>query len=210
MNNCIVTKLNVAFSDNNLPVFVHRTFKDYLYTTVDGQYIDVSSLIGSIWMDNIKYDIVFKIREDSNNNTYLFGIRSLNIQVGSTPTKKVSVRVGSTTVTSTNPKAAETDILVSINTKAGSVVIDEETLSASTTSGSTINLASIFTYYGSSTPVSQSANKLALKSIKFTNATTDEVIAELYPCVGANGPCLFDVVSNTEFYEAGGGTLGAE
>lgn len=230
MGNCLVEKLKVTVNNPDLPVFQSVVLKDYATTSVDNQYVDLSSIISLFKHNEFRYlafDAEFVI-VDKTATMAAFNTR--NHVIGSALLSE-NVKVGEVAIVSRNTVqtvSASNNTLYAVTyrpERTGSVYIaktsinDVEYTSTDYLMGGqpfqnySIDHICAFGYSTNSefTTFTSKAGALKLKSIKIYdyNDVSYSKIAEIVPAIVNGIPCLYDTMSE-QMYTPNTGSLVVE
>lgn len=203
---CTINKLAAVVSDNSLPVLSGLVIlKNYIKTTADGQYIDLSSIFGQIAYNNMAVDATVQHQGLSGVTTTLLQSTSGYSFIYITTMKRISTHIGSATanlVTVTE----NTDVQVGFNGPNKSAYVGETTATTETAvSSSTPNAVYLFKNIDGT---NSTAGAVKMKEMKVYD--TGVLVADLVPATYDGVACLYDKVNEVPYYEANGGTLSVE
>ncbi len=202
---CVINKLSAVINDNTLPVFSGSIVrKNYITTTQDGQYIDVTSVFADINYDKMKVECILQhAGGNASRATVLqtnYGYAFLYANTGT----RLQSKLGSTLQDNVTV-SANTDVNIGfdgIANKAwvGTTETIGETAPTSSSSGKTYLFSNV-------SGTDSLAGIVKIKELKVYN---DGVLsADLVPVIYDEVACLYDTISQTFYYEAGDGTLSA-
>jgi hypothetical protein len=155
---CIVRKLKATIDNANLPEFKNVVLKNYITTTVDGQYITMPDITYS--MNNAKMEGIFEATVN-NVNVPAFGLNSNQyIQRNNGYVRAVNTSEGSL-----SSIAVDTECHAGFDTSDGSFFINDTTgtCSSPSTSSTRADLAMVFAAYNR---YGSKAGAIKIKQIK--------------------------------------------
>lgn len=195
---CIVRKLKATIDNANLPEFKNVVLKNYITTTVDGQYITMPDIAYS--MNNAKMEGIFEATVN-NINIPAFGLNSNQyIQRNNGYVRAVNTSEGSL-----SSIAVDTECHAGFDTSDGSFFINATTgtCSSPSTSPTRADLAMVFAAYNR---YGSKAGAIKIKQIKITD-TTNNLVYTLVPAEVNGVACLYDADRGKTYGEVNGGTL---
>lgn len=195
---CIVRKLKATIDNANLPVFENVVLKNYITTTVDGQYITMPDIGYSL--NNAKMEGIFEATVN-NVNIPVFGLNpNLYIQRNNGYVRAVNTSEGSLSSIAVN-----TECHAGFDTSDGSFFINATTGTCSnpSTSSTRAYFAMVFATYNR---YGSKAGAIKIKQIKITDTTNNRVYT-LVPAEVNGVACLYDADRGVAYGEANNGTL---
>ena len=197
-----------AILKNTQLVFMKKHVKEIVYKNywvrASGQGVNLGSLDGkleSIRLDNIKGIVNAYYNDLSATLEKIFSVRgnsTIGIPVGKTLDYSPGMDLHATFSAFTESKAFE----VSFNSSTKEATMDGTTIIASGTgsvSTSMCNFAGIY-MADSQTTVSAYTNKTKFARLRLYKADDDTLLCDVRPALVDGVPCLYDSVSDSEFY----------
>jgi hypothetical protein len=204
MENCLVLKLKGASTNAELPVYTNIVEKDWLKTTVNNQYINLSSVAGGTrynrFIIEIKYKAAATITAEclfDTKNSYLNAIQR------STGVLDVKASVSTTVNVASSLNTIHT---VKVDYKNNKITFDgvEQSFTADL---STSNLTNLYIFANRS--FSSNAGMLQIGYVKIINPVDENVYFNGVPALVDGIPCLYDKLSGTVYTDSAGGDLDA-
>jgi hypothetical protein len=175
-------------------------FKNYITTSgTDGINICQLQKLSTYKLNNLSVECVVKhIALDSSENHILFSAPTGYTRAILHSDGNVKANIALTTVLE-QAASAGSEYTIIINTKTGIASINGVTSSDAVESSSSSRSAFIILAGSGTNDVpSYSLREFAkMKSFKWTNPTTNEVLCDLVPALNNGEPCMYDKISNT-------------
>lgn len=199
-----VKKLRGVSSNQNLPIYENVVLKNWIKKTVEGQYIDLSSRVPGIKMNDYEVSVDFMIPSDS---LYL---DSGNITLAATRAVQATIRVNNNIVQVRSATASETfsqevslDALhtIVLNTNTTKITLDGVEYS-STIIPSTSNVTEYWLLEQSIIGCG-----VYLGEVKFKKATSDNYEFILVPAIVNGISCYKNTLVNNDYIYANTGEL---
>lgn len=174
-------------------------FKNYITTSTDNDYIDLSSIVGVLSFKNLKIDIEFT--QPMMANGTLFTSRNMYhaayVNSGRFIMNVSNQSIGVTndaTITRCGLNATTKDYYIGSNSGVADNI------------GTTSQMQTLSIFSNTT-----KAGVFKIKSVVVANASNNEVILNLKPAINSDDkPCLYDTISKTSFFEVNGHTLVVE
>lgn len=201
MGNMLIIK-GADFSENGIQVNPLPK-KDCIFTTATQQYVVLDSLM-DIPFNKLKVKLEFMKGSTTTSETGVFGTRAAYCKC-SVADNMITAKLGDTF----SGSFQDTNEVI-IDGKNSKITINgTEHSIASTLSSSDVENASLFAIGDNDGPFgSNIAGLIKINNVKIYNDL--ELIADIYPTINNNTPCLYDIVGERFFYELNNGVLAVE
>lgn len=200
---CVVNKLQEAVNDSTLPVLSSVIVrKNYVKTTTDGQYVDLSALFAAIPYDKMK--VVATLLYSQSVIARVFDTSYGYAFITSSTSNRASAHIGNATanlVTIANPSA---DYSAGFDGVQKEAFVDGTTNTGTSVTSSTPYLAFLFSATDNTASV---AGVVKLKKMEVYNNGT--LVAELVAATCDGVPCVYDTIGERVYY-ANSGDLAVE
>lgn len=195
---CVVRKLKATIDNASLPEFQNVVLKNYITTTEDGQYIELSDIYYTL--NNVKMEGVFECTV-GNITKPIFGTETNCLIMR----RNQYVRAKNTTEGNVVVLNNNTECHAGYDSSDTSFFIDETTgnCSSPVQYSQRANFAKVFAAPAELNSVS---GAFKIKQIKITDTAYNRVYT-LVPAEVNGVACLYDVDRGTIYGEANGGTL---
>lgn len=207
MGNCMLIKLKGSSTNENLPEFVNIVDKEWIKTTVDGQYLDLSYFTRLNRYNSFGIEIKFRGDESTNIERKIFLTSSSYIYASWGTDGNLTVGVaanGQINQPKLFPCSTGDEHVVRVDVRNETIAFDNETVSITKTGVS--SSAPSFTYVGGSTGSTSKAGALSIAYIKvFDNSGT--LKNHFQPKIINGVHCLKDTETGDMLLDATGGDL---
>ena len=198
---CIVRKLKASVNNANLPVFENVVIKNYITTTQNGQYIDLSDIFSNT--KKVKMEVKYIKTSTSNFFTVLYGGVSYILH------NKGYTRVYNPNEGTLVSTPADSEIHAGCDASDGSWFVGETTGSVTPP---TSDYSGVFYVFARPLHLDESvAGEVRIKWIKLTTYATsssDTPVEYILVPATVNGvACLFDQNRGTTYFEKNNGAL---